>query len=96
MKNPTTKFHRHLLLLIAAGIYIIADASQRKIHIPDELDDVVDDEEDDGWREWGKAKKQPEFDPPKMGLHGGGITGPVFGFVKLRPGTPRTPVMTFS
>lgn len=107
MKNPTSKFHRHLLLLflllIAAGkfqFHIFADAAQRKIHIPDELDDVVDEEEDDGWREWGKAKKHPDFDPPpsdfaKMGLHGGQITGPVFGFVKLRPGTPRTPVISF-
>lgn len=111
MKNPPTKFHRHLLLLlfllIAAGKFqfkLLAEASQRKIHIPDELDDVVDDEEDDDWREWGKTKKQPELDPPppdftKMGLHemqGREIMGPVFGFVKLRPGTLRTPVMSIS
>lgn len=111
MQNPTAKFphHRHLLLLflllIAAGkfqFYKFADAAQRKVHIPDELDDVVDDEEDDDWREWGTAKKRPDFDPPptdftKMGeMQEGNIKGPVFGFVKLRPGTPRTSVMSFT
>ncbi|KAI3444523.1 hypothetical protein Pfo_001188 [Paulownia fortunei] len=104
MKNPSIQFL--LLLLLTATqtckIYRFADASQRKIHIPDELEDVVDDEEDDAWREWGKTKKQPDFDPPptdftKMGLQEmqeemmKRQQGPVFGFVKLRPGTPRTP-----
>ncbi|KAL8499971.1 hypothetical protein ACS0TY_019826 [Phlomoides rotata] len=109
MRNPAINFHNHslllLFLLIAAGtcnFYRLADAVQRKVHIPDDLDDVVDDEEDDEWREWGNPKKQPEFDPPptdftKMGLQEmqdemmKRQTGPVFGFVKLRLGTPRTP-----
>ncbi|EYU32141.1 hypothetical protein ABFS82_02G165100 [Erythranthe guttata] len=102
------RIHHHLLLLlllIAAGncrIYRFADALQRRVHIPDELDDVVDDEEDDEWREWGKPKKQPEFDPPPTDFTKFSLEemqdemmkrqqGPVFGFVKLRPGTPRSP-----
>lgn len=108
MKTPTAKFHRHhtlllFLLLIAAGkfrFYKFANAAQRKIHIPDELDDVVDDEEDDDWRDWGNAKKRPEFDLPPADFAGMGlpedIMGPVFGFVKLRPGTRRAPVMSFT
>ncbi|KVI06765.1 hypothetical protein Ccrd_014878, partial [Cynara cardunculus var. scolymus] len=39
-----------------------------RIHIPDELDDVVDDEEDEAWKEWGQKKKLTEekFDPPPV------------------------------
>ncbi|MBA0605184.1 hypothetical protein Godav_017784 [Gossypium davidsonii] len=76
------------------------EGGKRKIHITDDLDDVVDDEEDEAWKEWGKKKTSQEFDPPpsdfdKMELsqiqeeimkrH----TGPAFGFVKLRLGIPR-------
>lgn len=95
-----------LLILIAyqtCGIDSFAQASKRRIHIDDDLDDVVDDEEDEAWREWGK-KKQPEFDPPPTDFTGMGLQemqeelmkrqlGPVFGFVKLVPGTRRTPEM---
>ncbi|KAL2233875.1 UNVERIFIED_CONTAM: hypothetical protein Sindi_1119700 [Sesamum indicum] len=104
MVNPTARFHLLLLLLllVATQTCRIYRFSEAKVHIPDELDDVVDDEEDEAWREWGKPKNQPEFDPPptdftKMGLQEmqdemmKRQQGPVFGFVKLRPGTPRTP-----
>ncbi|XP_073061818.1 uncharacterized protein [Primulina eburnea] len=85
------------------GIDWFAEASKRRIHVDDNLDDVVDDEEDEAWREWGK-KKQPEFDPPPTDFTGTGLQemqeelmkrqlGPVFGFVKLVPGTRRTPEM---
>ncbi|XP_073291218.1 uncharacterized protein [Primulina huaijiensis] len=85
------------------GIDWFAEASKRRIHIDDNLDDVVDDEEDEAWREWGK-NKQPEFDPPPTDFTGMGLQemqeelmkrqlGPVFGFVKLVPGTRRTPEM---
>ncbi|CAI9764208.1 unnamed protein product [Fraxinus pennsylvanica] len=91
-----------LLLLIAiqaCTFYRFADAAKRRIHISDDLDDVVDDEEDEAWREWGKNKKKPDFDPPpdfdKMRISEiqhemmKRQFGPVFGFVKLRPGTGR-------
>lgn len=96
-----------LLLLIATeigNIYRFADGAQRTIHVSDDLDDVVDDEEDEAWREWGR-KKSPssDFDPPPTDF--GTMspseiqaemmkrqTGPVFGFVKLRLGTRRTQV----
>ncbi|BBN70284.1 hypothetical protein Prudu_1456S000200 [Prunus dulcis] len=76
-------------------------ARKRRVHITDDLDDVVDDEEDDTWKEWGKkSTPSSDFDPPpdlsKMDMseiqaemmkrH----TGPAFGFVKLRLGVKRT------
>ncbi|KAL9245369.1 hypothetical protein vseg_019031 [Gypsophila vaccaria] len=75
-----------------------------KIHIPDDLDDVVDDEEDDDWKNWGKKKPAPlpepgfepsdldHMDPAQIQAHLSKFqTGPVFGFVKLRLGSQRTP-----
>ncbi|KAI3875565.1 hypothetical protein MKW92_037171 [Papaver armeniacum] len=78
-----------------------------KISIPDELDDVIDDEEDEEWKNWGKKKpSKKEFDPPKLDLSNMEFseiqsemmkrhTGPSFGFVKLRLGgaNRRTPDM---
>ena len=80
-------------------------ANAGKIHITDDLDDIIDDEEDDDWKNWGKKKPNPshEFDlnpsdfdkmepaqiQAEMMKH---QTGPVFGFVKLRLGVQRTPV----
>ncbi|KAL4586085.1 hypothetical protein LXL04_010716 [Taraxacum kok-saghyz] len=76
------------------------------IHIPDELDDVVDNEEDEAWKEWGQKKKVTEetFDPPPEDFSEMDLTkmqdemmkrqiGPSFGFVKLRLGVQRTPDM---
>ncbi|KVH97265.1 Mesoderm development candidate 2, partial [Cynara cardunculus var. scolymus] len=75
-----------------------------RIHIPDELDDVVDDEEDEAWKEWGQKKKLTEekFDPPPVDFSEMDLAqmqeemmkrqhGPSFGFVKLRLGVRRTP-----
>ncbi|KAI5067440.1 hypothetical protein GOP47_0017968 [Adiantum capillus-veneris] len=41
-------------------------AEAKKVHIPDELEDVVDEEEDEEWKTWGKPKPKvpPPFDPP--------------------------------
>ncbi|KAL0464818.1 UNVERIFIED_CONTAM: hypothetical protein Slati_0369400 [Sesamum latifolium] len=101
MVNPTARFHLLLLLLllIATQTCRIYRFSEAKVHIPDELDDVVDDEEDEAWREWGKPKKQPEFDPPptdftKMGLQEmqdemmKRQQGPVFGSSSSDPALP--------
>ncbi|CAM8977443.1 unnamed protein product [Rhodiola kirilowii] len=95
-----------LIVLIAAILTFatipIADAGKKKIHITDDLDDVVDDEEDESWKEWGKKKQaaESEFDPPpdfsKMEMMDiqeemmKRQIGPVFGFVKLRLGVKRT------
>uniref|UniRef100_A0A7N0R8C1 Mesoderm development candidate 2 n=1 Tax=Kalanchoe fedtschenkoi TaxID=63787 RepID=A0A7N0R8C1_KALFE len=87
-----------IILLLSFAAAQIADA---KIHITDDLDDVVDDEEDESWKEWGKKKAAgSEFDPPpdfsKMELMDiqeemmKRQVGPVFGFVKLRLGIKRT------
>jgi hypothetical protein len=41
----------------------VAEASNRRVHITDDLDDVVDDEEDDAWKQWGKkSTPSPELD----------------------------------
>lgn len=94
-----------LLLATETGIiYRVAHGAQRRIQISDDLDDVVDDEEDDVWREWGRKKSaESDFDPPPMDfstMNPSEIqsemmkrqSGPVFGFAKLRLGTRRTPV----
>ncbi|KAJ4954294.1 hypothetical protein NE237_011077 [Protea cynaroides] len=103
----------HLLLLLTlffvakdGGIVRVAEGGKRRVHIPDELDDVIDDEEDDSWKEWGKKSspsQDSEFDPPpdftKMDpsqIQAEMIkrqTGPSYGFVKLRLGVRRTPDM---
>ncbi|KAJ8556302.1 hypothetical protein K7X08_023060 [Anisodus acutangulus] len=97
-----------LLLLIATeivNIYRFANAAQRRIHVSDDLDDVVDDEEDEAWREWGRKKStNADFDPPPPVTDFSKMSpseiqaemmkrqsGPVFGFAKLRLGTLRTP-----
>ena len=80
-----------------------------KIHIPDDLDDVVDEEEDEDWKNWGKKKNpnplsEPELkpsdldqmDPAQIQAEMSKFqSGPVLGFVKLRLGVPRTPVFSF-
>lgn len=94
-----------LLTVIVAGVGLAA-GRKRPVHIPDELDDVVDDEEDEAWKEWGKKKSaQPaKFDPPPTDFAGIKLpeiqeemlkrhTGPAFGFVKLRLGVRRSPVI---
>ena len=97
-----------LFLFIAPNskFFRFAEASKRRIHIPDDLDDVVDDEEDEAWKQWGK-KSTPasqidpsdfsKMDPSQiqsemMKQH----SGPVIGFVKLRLGVRRTPVRNFN
>ncbi|XP_050386550.1 uncharacterized protein LOC126802885 [Argentina anserina] len=83
------------------GYVLLAEAGKGRVHITDDLDDVVDDEEDDTWKEWGK-KPTPDFDDlqpekfsemelPKiqaemMKRH----SGPAIGFIKLRLGVKRT------
>lgn len=93
-----------LLTLIVAGIELAA-GGKRSVQIPDELDDVVDDEEDEAWKEWGKRSAPPtKFDPPPTDFSGMDLSeiqaemlkrhsGPAFGFVKLRLGVRRSPDM---
>ncbi|TYG61691.1 hypothetical protein ES288_D07G169200v1 [Gossypium darwinii] len=104
-KEKKMKSYQSILILLLMILPLLlspnaVEGGKRKIHITDDLDDVVDDEEDEAWKEWGKKKTSQEFDPPpsdfdKMELsqiqeeimkrH----TGPAFGFVKLRLGIPR-------
>ena len=99
------------VLLIATGtggFYRLAEGAKRRIHVADNLDDVVDDEEDEAWKEWGKKKSttRPQFDPPPDDFSNMDVAemqaemlkrqgGPVFGFAKLRIGPRRTPVRNF-
>lgn len=109
MANPSMALFLLLTLAIGTGkLYQFAEGGgKRRIHITDDLDDVVDDEEDDSWREWGKTKSTtPDFDPPPEDFSNLDPSkmqeemlkrqfGSVFGFVKLRLlGSPRTSVST--
>ncbi|PON68086.1 Mesoderm development candidate [Parasponia andersonii] len=99
----TTSFSSHipiLLVLLLTSSLIFAEG---KIHITDDLDDVVDDEEDESWKEWGKKSAPSSHDDDlnpsdlnkmdvsqiqaEIAKH---QSGPVFGFVKLRLGVKRT------
>ncbi|KAI3498287.1 hypothetical protein L1887_34059 [Cichorium endivia] len=95
-----------LLILIVFGNSGVLGGKSARIHIPDELDDVVDEEEDEAWKEWGRKKKVTEesFDPPPEDFSEMDLAkmqdemmkrqyGPSFGFVKLRLGVRRTPDM---
>jgi hypothetical protein len=93
-----------LLFLLAVSAFVVqVSGAKVRVSIPDELDDVVDDEEDEAWREWGMKKAPPasadEFDPRKYDLSQMDVeelqremlerhSGPTFGFVKLRIGGP--------
>ncbi|XP_062209108.1 uncharacterized protein LOC133910886 [Phragmites australis] len=93
-------FFAAVLLCAVAGTALAA----KRVSIPDDLRDVVDDEEDEDWRHWGvgsaRSRGPAGDDPPpdlsRMDpaavqaelLHR--HAGPSFGFVKLRPGIPRS------
>ncbi|KAL4562687.1 hypothetical protein LXL04_026717 [Taraxacum kok-saghyz] len=94
-----------LLLLIASG-NIGVGGTKKRVHIPDELDDVNDNEEDEAWIEWGQKKKMTveEFDPPPENFSDLDFSqmqnevlkrqvGQAYGFVKLRLTDHRTPDM---
>ncbi|XWS77010.1 hypothetical protein CRYUN_Cryun01aG0227100 [Craigia yunnanensis] len=101
MKN----YHSILLLLLLIVLPLVfspigVEGGKRRIHITDDLDDVVDDDEDEAWKEWGKKKSSQEFDPPPSDFDKMELSqiqeevmkrhmGPAFGFVKLRLGIPR-------
>ncbi|EOX95927.1 LRP chaperone MESD - like 1 [Theobroma cacao] len=90
-----------LLIILPLVLYPVGvEGGKRRIHITDDLDDVVDDEEDEAWKDWGKKKTSPEFDPPPSDLDKMEFSqiqeevmkrhmGPAFGFVKLRLGIRR-------
>ncbi|CAL5331667.1 unnamed protein product [Camellia sinensis] len=100
MSNQTSRFLFLIFFILIAEhneISRFAEGGKRRIHITDDLDDVVDDEEDEAWKQWGKKSPPPraEFDPPPMDFSNMDLPemqnemlkrqlGPVFGFVKLR------------
>lgn len=97
-----------LLLLILSQNGEFLRVAEGKIHITDDLDDVVDDEEDESWKQWGKKKTTPSSDDDlkptdlskmEMSEIQAEImkrqSGPAFGFVKLRLGLKRTRVLSF-
>ncbi|KAF8365057.1 hypothetical protein HHK36_032939 [Tetracentron sinense] len=87
------------------GIVRVTEGGKGRIHIPDELEDVVDDEEDDSWKEWGKkSTPSKDFDPPPVDFSRMELPeiqaemmkrhfGPSFGFVKLQLGVRRSAEM---
>ncbi|KAF6137266.1 hypothetical protein GIB67_036303 [Kingdonia uniflora] len=99
----------HLLLLLTLislqHSVKFTEGGKKKVHITNELDDVMDNEEDDDWKQWGKNSKSPEydFDPSSLDLSNMNPLqvqsemmkhhqGPSFRFAKLRFGVRRSPV----
>ncbi|CAN1297309.1 hypothetical protein LINPERPRIM_LOCUS23403 [Linum perenne] len=68
--NPSSLF---LALLFLPSLFSAVEGGLRKFHITDDLSDVVDDEEDEAWKEWGKKKTDDEFDPPPSDMSNMGI-----------------------
>lgn len=103
--KPNHFFSLLLFIVLFGGVLVeISKAKRRAVSIPDDLDDVVDDEEDEAWREWGRKKTAPDLDPPRdfSDMDPAQIqaeimrrqpVGPAYGFVKLRLGVSRTKVM---
>ncbi|KAF6137265.1 hypothetical protein GIB67_036302 [Kingdonia uniflora] len=84
-------------------IYSGREGGKKKVHITNELDDVIDNEEDDDWKQWGKNSKSPEYDFDPSSLDFSNMNplqvqsemmkhhqGPSFGFAKLRFGVRRS------
>ncbi|KAF8379542.1 hypothetical protein HHK36_028981 [Tetracentron sinense] len=97
-----------LLILVVArngGLVRVAEGGKGRVHIPDELEDVIDDEEDDAWKEWGKkSSPSKDFSPPTKDFSRMEMSeiqaemmkhnfGPSFGFVKLQLGVLRSAEM---
>ncbi|XP_047318047.1 uncharacterized protein LOC124921428 [Impatiens glandulifera] len=95
-------FYIAIVIILAINVRF-TEGGKRRIHVTDDLNDVIDNEEDEAWREWGKksSPSMAKFDPPptdfeNMDLHEiqeqmlKRQLGPVFGFVKLRFGIRRT------
>ncbi|MCO5580511.1 hypothetical protein L7F22_034379 [Adiantum nelumboides] len=88
---------------VILAMIVFQAAEAKKVHIPDELDDVVDEDEDEEWKAWGKSKPKPPppFDPPPDDLSSLSPLqiqeemlkrhmGTAMGFVKLRLGVQRS------
>ncbi|KAK9110146.1 hypothetical protein Sjap_018206 [Stephania japonica] len=92
----------NLIIILSPNMAI--GSSNRRVHVPDDLDDVIDDEEDESWKQWGMKSKPSDdssFDPPPLDLYESDPSafeaemlkrhsGPAIGFVKLRPGVRRS------
>ncbi|KAK4784942.1 hypothetical protein SAY86_001631 [Trapa natans] len=101
-KNSPSSIACLLLYLIVLALPFIAEPVYRRVHITDDLDDVVDDEEDEHWKQWGQSSRpesHPDLPPDLSNMDLSQIQeetmrrhlGPTFGFVKLRLGVHRTP-----
>jgi hypothetical protein len=102
MPRMTCRVALAAVLLCAA---VAAALGGKRAPIPDDLRDVIDDEEDDEWRRYGtppsRGPGRGDGPPPDLSRMDPaalqdellrGQTGPSFGFVKLRPGTARSRV----
>lgn len=94
-----------LLLILIVSNNNVVFGTKKRVHIPDDLHDVHDNEEDEAWIEWGQNKRmtEKEFDPPPDDFSDLNFTqmqdevmkrqvGMSYGFVKLRLDDHRTPV----
>lgn len=107
--SPTNLRLLLFLLLLITFVSSGVGGTKKRVHIPDDLHDVEDNEEDEAWIEWGQKKRmtEEEFDPPPENFSELGFTqmqeevmkrqvGQSYGFVKLRLTDHRTPVTRFN
>ncbi|KAL3689253.1 hypothetical protein R1sor_015562 [Riccia sorocarpa] len=91
-----------VVLCVIVLWFPVVEAGKRRVHIPDDLADVVDNEEDDDWKQWGKPTtiRGSEIGPPPAFTDGMDVRdyqrelikrefGPSMGFAKLRIDVPR-------
>ncbi|GMN44949.1 hypothetical protein TIFTF001_014143 [Ficus carica] len=105
MPNLITVFPLLLLLVVSrnGGPFSFVEGGKGRIHITDDLDDIVDDEEDESWRQWGKKSTPSSSDDDLKPSDLSNMamseiqaelinrqSGPAFGFVKLRLGVNRS------
>ncbi|KAG0454388.1 hypothetical protein HPP92_025692 [Vanilla planifolia] len=87
--------------LLAVSVLAEAAAGNRRVSVPDDLSDVVDNEEDEEWKKWGQKATRSEdtLPPPDFSKMNPAeiqvemmkrLTGPAFGFVKLKPDVSRS------
>eukprot|EP00897_Mesotaenium_endlicherianum_P000323 jgi/Mesen1/10291/ME000079S09706 len=79
-----------VLSLLYAIPLVSGGLTKPRLHIPNDLDDVIDDEEDENWQAWGKDKQAPSLERKGGGLDSSKVNtasrakGSAFGFVKLQ------------
>eukprot|EP00270_Netrium_digitus_P009452 TRINITY_DN286_c0_g1_i6.p1 TRINITY_DN286_c0_g1~~TRINITY_DN286_c0_g1_i6.p1 ORF type:complete len:295 (-),score=62.89 TRINITY_DN286_c0_g1_i6:191-1075(-) len=88
------------LIMLLSTVFGVSSVLSKKYKVPDKLDDVVDDEEDGEWKQWGQRKfpevpksvrKDGKMDLSVLDEYDSAVfKGPAFAFCKLRYDPERT------